>query len=204
MSITIDNIKKHIPYYLTQKDQDALIKALEDFPDKMNYYTRFHKDEILQGDGWNCLDIINFEAKNHKAIKGIILSNSCDISSKNKRDLPVRIGFAPIIPLSSYEKLLISSGIEEDKISDKLKSIKEQKITSLFYLPKGEGLESDYIAILDDLHSLPANNFYQNQKKEKQFTLSQAGFYLFLLKLSIHFCRFREEILRDNDNPSVA
>lgn len=30
----------------------------------------------------------------------------------------------------------------------------------------------------------------------KLVTLSQQGFYMFLLKLSIHFCRFQENIAR--------
>lgn len=200
MSITAENIKEHIPYYLTQPAKDGLIKALRDFPEKMNYYTGLHKDEVLQGDGWNCLDILNFETAERKSIKGIILSNSCDISSENLRDLPIRIVFAPIIPLSSYEQLLIRNGVERDKVSAKINSIKQQKVTSLFYLPKGGELESDYIAVFDDLHTLPAKCFYMRSERKKQFTLSQAGFYLFLLKLSIHFCRFHENVFRDYEH----
>ena len=197
MDINEESIKDHIPYYLTQAAKDGIIKALKDFPEKMSYYTGIHKDEILQGDGWNCFELINFETAERKSIKGIILSNSCDISSENSRDLPIRIVFAPIIPLSSYEQLLISNKVAHDKISDKINSIQQQKVTSLFYLPKGGNLESDHIAVLDDLHTLPANHFYMKSEKKKQFTLSQVGFYLFLLKLSIHFCRFHENVLRE-------
>ncbi len=199
MNITAENIKEHIPYYLTQPAKDGLIKSLRDFPEKMNYYTGIHKDEVLQGDGWSCLDILNFETAERKSIKGIILSNSCDISSENPRDLPVQIVFAPIIQLSSYEKLLNSNGVPYDKISAKISSIKQQKVTSLFYLPKGGSLESDYIAVFDDLHTLPAKYFYMKSERKKQFTLSQSGFYLFLLKLSIHFCRFHENVFRDHE-----
>ncbi|CAN2041872.1 conserved hypothetical protein [Candidatus Magnetomoraceae bacterium gMMP-15] len=199
MNIT-ENIKEHIPYYLTQPAKDGLIKSLKDFPEKMNYYTCIHKDDILQGDGWNCLDILNFETAERKSIKGIILSNSCDISPENSRDLPIRIVFAPIISLDLYKDLLIKRGVEHDKVSSKINSIKEQKITSLFYLPKGGNLESEHIAVLDDLHTLPANHFYKQSEKKKQFTLSQAEFYLFLLKLSIHFCRFHENVFRDYEH----
>jgi len=200
MSITAENIKEHIPYYLTQPDRDGLIRSLRDFPEKMNYYTGMHKDEVLQGDGWSCLDILNFETAERKSVKGIILSNTCDISSENPRDLPVRIVFAPIIPLSLYEQLLIGSGVAHDRVSAKTNSVKEQKVTSLFYLPKGGNLESEHIAILDDLHTLPAKHFYMKSERKKQFTLSQAGFYLFLLKLSIHFCRFHENVFRDHEH----
>ena len=196
--ITVEDIKEHIPYYLTQEAKNGLVKALSDFPEKINYYTAKDQDQLLQGDGWNSLDIINLETLEPKSIKGIILSNSCDISLENTRDIPARIIFAPIIPLSLYEALLTSKGIELSKVSSKVSSIKLQKVTSLFYLPKGGCLESDHIAVLDDLHTLPVQMFCKKTIREKQFTLSQAGFYLFLFKLSIHFCRFHENVFRDN------
>lgn len=199
MGITLDDIQDHIPRYLTVDAKDGIVRALkEDFPYKINYYTGLHQNELLQGDGWNRLDIINLETAQKRDIKGIILSNSCDVSSKNQRDLPSRIVFAPIIPVVDYERCLAVSGVSHDKINAKITAIKEQRVTSLFYLPQGGWLESDYCAVLDDLHSLPANRFYGNVEKTKQFTLSQVGFYLFLFKLSIHFCRFHENVLRDD------
>lgn len=199
MGITVENIKDHIPYYLAQEAKEGLVKALRDFPEKMNYYTTTHPDELLQGDGWNSLDIINVETAERKSIKGIILSNSCDISTENIRDIPARIVFAPIIPLSNYENLLAQRGVDPNKVSSKISSIKKQQVTSLFYLPKGGYLESDHIAVLDDLHTLPVQRFCEKTDRRKQFTLSQVGFYLFLFKLSIHFCRFHENVFRDYD-----
>ncbi|XOF32840.1 MAG: hypothetical protein ACL93V_12555 [Candidatus Electrothrix sp. YB6] len=204
MGITVDDIKDHIPYYLTQEGKKELTEALDAFPDKMNYYTLKHQNDLLQGDGWNNLDIINLQTAERKSIKGIILSNSCDISSDNARDIPVRIVFAPIILLDSYEKLLIQRGIDRNKISSKMSTIKQQRVTSLFYLPKGGGLKSEYIAVLDDLHNVPAPYFYNKAENKKEFTLSQAGFYLFLLKLSIHFCRFHENVLRGYEQYPVT
>jgi hypothetical protein len=203
MGITVEDIKEHIPYYLTQEAKEGLVKALKDFPEKMNYYATKRPNELLQGDGWNSLDIINVETAERKSIKGIILSNSCDISSENARDVPARIVFAPIFPLSLYENILAKSGIDLNKVTSKINSIKLQKVTSLFYLPKGGCLESDYIAVLDDLHTLPVQIFCKKSDKEKQFTLSQAGFYLFLFKLSIHFCRFHENVFRDYEQQST-
>jgi hypothetical protein len=203
MGITVEDIKEHIPYYLTQEAKEGLVKALKDFPEKMNYYTTKHPNELLQGDGWNSLDIINVETAERKSIKGIILSNSCDIRSENTRDVPARIVFAPILPLSLYEGLLAQSGIDLNKVSSKINSIKLQKVTSLFYLPKGGCLESDYIAVLDDLHTLPVQLFCKKSDRGKQFTLSQAGFYLFLFKLSVHFCRFHENVFRDYEQQST-
>ena len=38
--------------------------------------------------------------------------------------------------------------------------------------------------------------FGQDIEKEKLYTLSQEGFWVFLIKLSIHFCRFHENVPR--------
>lgn len=204
MGITVEDIKEQIPYYLTQEAKEGLVKALKDFPEKMNYYTTKLQNGLLQGDGWNNLDIINVETAEKKCIKGIILSNSCDISPGNPRDIPARIVFAPIIPLSLYESVLTKNGIDSEKVLSKINAIRQQKVTSLFYLPKGGCLQSDHIAVLDDLHTLPVQFFCKKIDREKQFTLSQAGFYLFLFKLSIHFCRFHENVLRDYEQKNIT
>ncbi|KLT73588.1 hypothetical protein PL75_01150 [Neisseria arctica] len=199
----LNDIKCYMPPYLLQ-DKDAtagFIKNLENFPDNTNYYTSYHYDDELQGDGWSGLDIVNIETLKTTSIKGIILSNSCDISPENKRDIPTNIIFAPIIKLDMYKDKLIQSGISKSRIDSKIDAIKKQRVTSLFYLPKLEEEFPESIVVLDDVRSLPIN-YFQNKKLEQQtnkiFTLSQFGFYLFLIKISIHFCRSHEKILRDN------
>ncbi|MGM0609321.1 MAG: hypothetical protein ACQESP_13005 [Candidatus Muiribacteriota bacterium] len=193
-----DDIKQHIPYYLTEPAKDGILKSLKDFPDNMVYYTSFNtEDNVLQGDCWDKLDIIDIISSKKKEIKGIILSNSCDINPENSRDIPPKLIFAPVIPLGLYKEKLKEREVPESTINSKINSIKEQKVTSLFYLPKGGNLDSDHIVPLDDLHSLPTTFFLKKTYKCNHFRLSQAGFYLFLFKLSIHFCRFHEEVLRD-------
>lgn len=199
MDLNIDQLKDQIPYYLTREQKDGLIKALSDFPEKMNYYTMLHKEDLLQGDGWSSLTIINFYSCEKKNVKGIIVSNSCDISMENPRDTPPKVIFSPIIKLDGYIQKLKESGLAIHKVEDKLRAIKEQKITSIFYLPKQSILDGDYIALLDDTHSMPAHIFWHNTDKQKIFTLSQVGFYLFIMKLSIHFCRFHENVIRDKN-----
>lgn len=197
MSISEESIQSQIPYYLTQKAKEGLVEALRGFPEKTNYFTTLYKEKILQGDGWNKLEVLNFEDGKRKEIKGIILSNSCDISSENHRDFSVNLTFAPVIKLENFKIKLLSEGIDPKKIEAKLQSIREQKVSSLFFLPQGGALDADYIALFDDIHTMPFGRFEKKADRVKQFTLSQVGFYLFLLKLSVHFCRFHEEILRD-------
>lgn len=196
MQISSETIREQIPYYLTQEAKTNLIKVLDGFPRQIDYYINRFQDEILQGDGWTSVDVISFESGERKSVRAMLLSNSCDIDPENKREFPAKLTFAPIIRLHPYLQLLKEAGLDGQQVNDKLVAIKEQKITSLFYLPKGEGLDEDYIALLDDLHTIPYQVFNVQEGRRKIFTLSQVGFYLFLLKLSVHFCRFHEEIHR--------
>jgi hypothetical protein len=77
-----------------------------------------------------------------------------------------------------------------------LAAIREQSITSIFYLPKGAALDAEHIALLDDLHTVPLGYFSGKEERSKLFTLGMTGFYLFLFKLSVHFCRFHESVPR--------
>ena len=97
--IVLESIREHIPYYLTENEKTGLAKALKDFPNNINYYisNKYDKD-ILQGDGWTKLQVFSFDTGARGRILGIILSNTCDMSLENKRDIPPNIVFAPIIP----------------------------------------------------------------------------------------------------------
>mgnify|MGYP006347031977 CR=1 FL=1 len=72
------------------------------------------------------------------------------------------------------------------------------------YLPEdttGIGIDFDGIIFFDRVISIPLSNqrteeFVQN----RIFTLSNFGFYLFLLKISYHFTRVKERIDRNNGN----
>lgn len=198
MKITEESIRDQIPYYLAQEAKDNLVKALNTFPKKINYYINRYNDEILQGDGWTSLELFNFESGERKAVKGIIISNSCDISPENKRTIPANISFAPIIRLDNYINLLKKNGKDSQSIEAKVASIKNQQVSDMFYLPKCEELPFDSIAILDDLHTVPLEHFSTKAEKSKVFTLSQIGFYLFLMKLSVHLCRFHEKLDRND------
>lgn len=195
----LEEIPEYLPYYLTEEKKEGLALALKDFPEKINYFTNQHFEfgTVLQGDGWKGFDVVNIQSMEKKSIKGMVLSNSCDISIANPRDIPTSIVFAPIISLNSYEDKLKESGISEERIRSKFQSIKKQEVTSLFYLPASGDLEESII-LLDNLHSLPVRYFQEKTSRKKVFTLSQIGFYLFLFKLSIHFCRFHENLQRGN------
>ena len=197
MQITSESIKDQIPYYLSQRAKENLATALDRFPRQINYYTDLYKEEFLQGDCWTSVEILRFEDGTKKLIKALLLSNSCDVAPENKRDLPTKLSFASMVKLERYVNLLKNAGLDQKQIATKVIAIKEQKVTSLVYFPKGAALEEDYIALLDDIHTVPSQAFINRNEKIKVFALSNVGFYLFVLKLSVHFCRLHEEVVRD-------
>lgn len=199
MQITSESIQDQIPYYLSQKAKENLVKALDNFPRQINYYTDRYPLEALQGDAWTSIDVIRFEDGERKQIRAILLSNSCDIDPENKREIPSKLTFASMVRLNRYKELLVKAGLDERQVKDKVKAIKEQRVTSLIYFPKGGALEDEYVALLDDVHTLPSRIFEAKTDRAKLFTLSDVGFYLFVLKLSVHFCRLHEEVARGPD-----
>lgn len=196
MDASPDSIQTYIPYYLTQEQKEGLAKALATFPHIIDYYLNGYESEMLQGDAWAGLEIIRFEDGARNRIKGIVLSNTCDIAPENRRDFPRKIIFAPIIRLSNYAKSLLKNGLTQDQIDSRFQAIRNQSVSAMFYLPQGAGLDGEYVALLDDLHTVPAKAFEGAEERKKLFTLNMVGFYLFLFKLSVHFCRFHEEVAR--------
>jgi hypothetical protein len=191
-------IQEHIPPYLTLEQKEALASALSRFPNEKEYYlSGLYVDEMLQGDGWTNLQIFRFETGDRKKVTGIILSNSCDISPENKREIPPSVVFSPVIKLSKYTSLLENSGLEPAKIKAKIEAIKKQAVTTIFYLPDAVGgLGDEYIAILDNVHTIPSSAIKIGWENKKGFTLNTLGFYMFIFKLSINFCRLREDVVR--------
>lgn len=191
-------LSEQIPYYLTNEQKSGLITELENFKNciRTDYFSSISESELLQGDGWSGFDVVNFESGDKKKIRGIILSNTCDMSDENIRFTPTRITFAPLIKLSSYSELLSRSGCKQEQINSKVDAIRRQVVTELVYLPQGAGLETEYIAMLADVQSLPYKLFESSGNREKLFSLSMFGFYMFLFKLSIHYCRFHENLER--------
>jgi hypothetical protein len=192
MVITADAIREYLPYYLTEEAKVGIVNELKKFHlGEMQYYLlNRYEHEMLQGDGWTRLHLRNFETGEKISINGVVLSNTCDVDPANLRDLPVNIIFAPLIPVDAYIARLARAGLVMARIDDKINAMRRQEVTNVFYVPGGNGLDAEHIVLLDDVHSMPAKVHEDEKSKGKIFTLSQAGFYLFILKLSMHFCRF--------------
>ncbi|WP_410473925.1 hypothetical protein [Guyparkeria sp. TX1] len=198
MRAELDRIEDFIPHYLTKERAEGLARELSKFKEResVSFYMKGYQDERLQGDGWLGFPVVNLQTCEVRKVKGVILSNTCDISPENSRDIEPKIIFAPLVSLANYERRLIEKGLPAEKVSGKLDSIRSQSVSSIFYFPPQPGESAEYIAPLDDIHSVPISHHGGDGLSGKLFTLSMVGFYLFLFKISVHFCRFHEGVDR--------
>jgi hypothetical protein len=76
-----------------------------------------------------------------------------------------------------------------------LNTIRKQHNSSMFYLPKNDKLGDEAIALLDRINNCDAQAVELDELlRNRLFTLSDYGFYLFLFKLSLHLTRIREGV----------
>lgn len=192
----------NIPQYLTE-GEEKLKEELENFAVNAHlgqyYGIPSHEEDgeaLYQGDGIIGISLFDYNANSTKKIKAVILSNTCDISLENQRDLPPYVTVAPLIDLLAYKELLLASGLKKVSVDGKISAFRNQEVSNMFYLPAGsDGRE--YVAVLERAQSLPLSHVVDSY--DRIFSLSLYGFYLLLFKLSIHFCRFQEGLSR----PSV-
>ena len=208
--ISFEEIQKYLPQYLSETSQSLLFEDLNNFPNNLDqrlYSGKLMKgDTIYQGDGIDGLMVINLPDMKTKALPVVIFSNSCDINPENKRYFPSRIVYAPIFQLEKYENMLMheyveSGQIERQAINNHIDDIKKERITQILFLPRGCNLKHDSIVFLDRLNNYPVEKLdHAEIKNKKLFSFSNYGHYLFLIKLSIHFTRVRENVDRGKDS----
>lgn len=198
----MEAFERFLPYYLTQGNKAALKKSLDDFKSaqRVEYFlgAKEAPEHILQGDICSGLPIINYETGEKRFITGVILTNTCDMSPDNNRDVPAKITFVPIVNLNGYKNMLIKGGMDVAIAESKIKSIKDQSVTNMFYVPNFfNDKNEEGLALLSDASTI---SYELCIDKNKEFcrlkSLSNFGFYLFIFKLSLHFCRFQEEVQR--------
>ncbi len=192
---------RHFPAYLLPSEKKQLFEEVEKFPENQAFYTnQVPYEGLMQGDCWKQISFIDENGK-FITCKAVVLSNTCDLSLENIRSVPKRIVFSPLISLSNYREILIRSGASEAKISQQFETIRSQKISNIMYFPGVEGYSESCIALLDNVYSLPRNKVSVSRIPDLVFRLNMYGFYLFVIKLSIHFTRFQEGL--DGGNPRV-
>ena len=200
MKLNIDTLRQQIPYYLTNRKE--LLEGLKAIASGgkddyfMSPYNDSFKNQMLQGDGWRGFQLFDFDTGERISVRGLVLSNTCDIDPKNSRETPTLVTFVPLLELADYMSILRENGIKQQRIKHKIDSIKAQKVNNILYLPADGPLKEEYIVPFDNIHSMPITAHHNAHDKEKLFTLSDVGFYMLVFKLSIHFCRLQEGIQR--------
>lgn len=196
-----EEIKKYLPRYLSDAELGRLKDELAKFPTdgtKGTIYTHAlaNADYLLQGDCIGGMDYVAFPNLKIGQVNGILLSNTCDMSTENKRMNPCRIMYAPVLNFDKYAEKL-RKDFSEERVNNHLKDVKAQLISQILYLPKGGKLSYDGIVFFDRAISVPlSEDRVKDMCKRKLFTLSNFGFYLFLFKMSVHFTRIQERIDR--------
>lgn len=203
-----EDIKKFLPQYLTEESTQVLLKELEaycvDGTTNKVYSIPPHEDKtIYQGDGISNLAIVNIAISSnggyvisHKEVPAIIISNTCDILLENDRKRPFYVCYAPLVKYEAFYTM-IAQQFGKQVADNQCEAIKAQKITDLLYLPQGGNLDTDYIALLGRICSMDNRLVSRDNLNETRlFSLSNFGFYLFLLKLSIHLNRVQEKVDR--------
>ena len=191
----------HFPPYLTPGDKFRLFDELRRFPESVDYYMPFKSEEILQGDGIDGLAYVYRDsggALQEREIKGIVVSNSCDIAPANESTFSSKLLYAPIAELNGVVQRYSHSGKSDEQIRTFTETIRKQRVTSVFYLPELNSKLPESIAYLDDIRPIDLGEFY-GCGFERIFSLSQYGFWIFLIKLSIHFTRMQEGVRRFAD-----
>lgn len=198
-----DDIKLYLPKYLSEESTTALFDKLGKFPNNIDnsLYAKplLGEDNILQGDGMKDFLVVNLPEEKVGKAPVITLSNTCDIDLNNKRAyFPSQIVYATIFNLDKYRNQLIADKIkDEESIKQHLDSIRKQLITQVLYLPIGGSLNYEGIVFLDRINHCDNKAIDRTDiKSSRLFSLSNYGFYLFLIKLSIQFTRVQEQVDR--------
>ena len=199
--MNLSEIEIFLPKYLSSTSKDELYSNLKNYQGKIDarVYTQALNNEktIFQGDGVKGLPVIFLPFTTiNSDIPVIILSNTCDIITDNNRLYENVITYAPLFNLEKYKQFQLTKGISSKIVETHIDDIKNQRITSILYFPQNNIIEDSYI-FLDKVNSCRFDNaLLASLIDNKVFTLSDFGFYLFLIKISMHFTRVKERIDR--------
>lgn len=199
--VDINDLQITLPPYLSAQSTDELFADIEKFPEHYGeLYTSYLPEPniLYQGDGISGLPMLyaDGECTDITLKASIILSNTCDMDSRNKRKYSTYILYCPIFKLTEFRKG-IESTYGKNTADSLISGIKKQACTSVLYLPAWQSDQDEGIVFLDRIFHIHSSKIDLSRVSENRiFSLSNFGFYLLLLKLSIHFCRMQEKVDR--------
>jgi hypothetical protein len=200
--IDLDDIRLYLPKYLSPETEGKLFTDLRGYPatiDARMYGFIGKSDSVLyQGDGLNAMPVTNLPSKEIKNLPCIVISNTCDINPESEKKYATNVVYAPVASVRKYRALLLERQVyTEQQAEDHLRSIRQQEIAPIFYLPESQYMQEESIVFFDRVCNCEAS-FIDREKLRgaRFFSLSEFGFYMFLIKLSIHFTRMQERVDR--------
>lgn len=200
-----EKIRRYLPSYLAPDEEEKLFSELKGFPsnvdDRLYAPQNVSDSHIRQGDGLDDMPLVSLPDDTVKEKPVLIVSNTCDVSPENERATTPRILYCPIVDFELFSYYIKESGIydNEGAAEDYLQHVRQQKVSSIFYLPPSPERElEESLALMGRINNCSVEVAYENQSvsKDRIFSLGLYGFYLLVLKISIHFSRFNEGIHR--------
>lgn len=198
MQWTAEELRVLLSENLLRENLDTVIEELQEMQQGRGMICATHEEPLLQGDVFEGVPCVLRAAGEISVApkRALLVSNSCDATPENPRPIPLDLTVAPLLRLSRYRQMLLDNGVAEAKANDAIKSIKRQEKTNIVYLPAGAGIQEEMIALLDKVQSLP-NEEFQAARPARLAVLTQRGFWILLVKLSMHFLRPHEGAERE-------
>lgn len=199
-----------LPSYLTLPEKGRLQKGLEQFisssqknriPSYSDFFIDSSPDYLMQSDVLNSIKMISWdsETKDFKTgfIPAILLSSTCDLNKDNFHSINKKeVLFAPVIAIHEFCSDLKEEGYKKDQIDTFYNTLRKQEFSNLFYIPPNDINGKDYMVFLDKVSWFPSSELLNDDVELNSLrfiSLSNFGFYLFILKLSYHLCRLPED-----------
>lgn len=217
MAFDVTEVARLFPAFLSDTEKDRITQGLSQFGESVATTPKLYNDffatgvseYLLQGDLLPSIRLPIWQSEPATFSKGytnaLLIANTCDVDVVgNARNVPKEVGFVPLVPLSDFiaalTRKLQTQALNPATIKTKLqnieKELKGQLLTNVFYLPASPTGLPECVALLDRPFWFPSSELVTvgpELLKHRLATLSQWGYYLFILKLSYHLCRLPEE-----------
>lgn len=163
--------------YATVEDVLGQIEPVLRAQSDGSFYARRPDAHVYQGDRVPCPSVSYLSAGQRIRVDhALVVSNTCDLSA-GRRDSAL---VAPILPLDWFEQ-------------GRQPAIRDQRVVRFVYLPQWEGDDEprDFVADFSQIQPLPAEALdrFRDPTTQRGPSLSQLGYHLLLLKLTLFFAR---------------
>jgi hypothetical protein len=111
----------------------------------------------------------------------MVISCTCDVQ-------PGQGDVALVAPVLDLEKYRSDSELTGDELENHIRALKENKISDLFFLPAGLGLQPGFVDF-GKITSISIDYLSAEEHGKRLTSLSLVGHYFFLVKLAYHFTR---------------